>query len=108
MLELIHRNPDSRIGLADAARIACCERSYFAKVFKRDIGMSFAKYVRKVKVARTLNLLETGRTVSDVAREVWDGEARTLQRTFRSEMGTTPTEVRRVLDTLKAATFGMF
>jgi transcriptional regulator GlxA family with amidase domain len=78
-----------------AARVAMSARN-FARVFRREIGVTPATYVEELRVEMARRLLETtDLTVSAVAERVGLHHAETLHRAFRRRLGTTPDRYRQ-------------
>jgi transcriptional regulator GlxA family with amidase domain len=78
-----------------AARVALSER-HFARVFRREIGMTPAAFVEGLRVEAARRLLgSTDLTVAAVAAAVGIRHAETLHRAFRRRLGTTPDHYRQ-------------
>ena len=77
-----------------AARAAMSTRN-FARAFRREVGVTPADYVERVRVEAAQRLLEsTARSVDDVARGCGFGTVETMHRTFRRRVGVTPGQYR--------------
>ncbi|MFE7795994.1 GlxA family transcriptional regulator [Nocardia sp. NPDC057440] len=80
---------------AMATRAALSER-HLTRLFRKEIGMSPAQYVKHVRVEAARALLESGDDgVATVARHCGFGSEETMRRTFLELLGTTPTDYRR-------------
>jgi transcriptional regulator GlxA family with amidase domain len=78
-----------------AARVAMSARN-FARVFRRETGVTPATYVEDLRVEAARRLLEsTSDTVATVAARVGFRHAETLHRAFRRRVGTTPDQYRQ-------------
>jgi AraC-like DNA-binding protein len=83
-----HHEAAARAGLTAAA---------FSRFFRRKTGRTFEEYVNDARVARACRaLLESDRSVTDIAYEVGFGSLAHFHRTFRRVKGTTPTEYRQL------------
>lgn len=78
-----------------AARVAMSPRN-FARVFRREAGVTPAVYVEDLRVEAARRLLETtSLTIAAVAERVGLHHAETLHRAFRRRLGTTPDRYRQ-------------
>ncbi len=90
----------------DLSVAALAERAYmsprnFARVFRRDIGVTPAAYVESLRIERARLLLEsTERGVADIARRCGFGTVETLRRSFARALGVSPVEYRRHFQSL--------
>ena len=50
-------NPEARLSFAQAAALARLHPKYFSAYFKRQLGISFSSWLRKVRAGRALLLL---------------------------------------------------
>lgn len=90
-LMLVEQRPADRLTLASAARAAHMGRSKFAATFRALMGVSFARYLQRRRLAGVMrDLRSTDRKLADLAR-VWGfSDAPHLVRVFRSVVGETP------------------
>ena len=88
-------HPDADLSVpALALRVAMSTRN-FARTFRREVGVTPADYVERVRVEAAQRLLEsTGRSVDDVARACGFGTVETMHRTFRRRLGVSPGQYR--------------
>lgn len=95
------------IRLADVAGSVFMDRCAFSRFFKAKVGITFATYVRIVRVARASDLIaHDDAMVSDACREAGFGSMGALLRAFRAVYGETPSEYRaRALDVCKYLPF---
>lgn len=77
-----------------AARVAMSPR-HFSRVFSRQVGLSPARYVERVRVeAARRRLEESQRSVEEVAGEVGFGTSETMRRAFLRQIGVGPSAYR--------------
>jgi transcriptional regulator GlxA family with amidase domain len=77
-----------------AARAAMSTRN-FARVFRREVGMTPAAYVEAVRVERAQRELEASRaSVDSIARRCGFGTPETMRRAFHRRLGLGPTDYR--------------
>ncbi|MBW9156885.1 PocR ligand-binding domain-containing protein [Clostridium tagluense] len=58
-LEYIQKRYSESITLVDMASLCNISPSYFSKLFKKDIGDNFSKYINKVRIKKAKEFLET-------------------------------------------------
>ncbi|MBO6755888.1 MAG: helix-turn-helix transcriptional regulator [Roseibium sp.] len=84
------RCPSDSPSLAEAAaRCAMSVRS-FERRMKSETGMSYRTWSRQVKLFRALELLSSGRSVSDIAHKLGYQGPSAFVATFRKAFGVTP------------------
>lgn len=77
-----------------AARVAMSPR-HFSRVFSKQVGLSPARYVERVRVeAARRRLEESTRSVDEVAGEVGFGTSETMRRAFLRQLGVGPSAYR--------------
>lgn len=78
-----------------AARVGMSER-HFTRVFARQVGMSPARYVERVRIDAARRLLEAEpATTEAVARRCGFGTGETLRRAFHRHLGVAPDDYRK-------------
>lgn len=82
--------------LETVAREAHMSRSHFSRTFKRATGVRFMDYVTRLRLAQACVLLaESEQTITAVAYAVGYRDLRPFERTFKKELGYTPSQYRR-------------
>ncbi|QUL53222.1 AraC family transcriptional regulator [Paenibacillus tritici] len=83
------------ITLADAARHANMSLFYFSRFFKSISGMSYVAYLNSIRVNQAERLLlDTDKTILDIALECGFSNIRTFNRVFKQVKLRTPSELR--------------
>lgn len=78
------------------AREAHMSRYHFSRTFKRVTGVRFIDYVMRLRLAQASALLaESEQTITAVALAVGYQDLRPFERTFKKELGYTPSQYRR-------------
>jgi len=78
-----------------AAEVAMSPRN-FSRAFRREVGMTPARFVERTRVdAARRHLEETPASIDDVAARCGFGTAETMRRTFLRVLRVTPTDYRR-------------
>ena len=91
-LEEHYRESTSVQMVADAINIT---PTYLSTVFKKEAGVSFARYLLDLRLATARELLESTDTpIHLVAAESGFGNKQTINRAFKKEYNCTPTEYR--------------
>lgn len=90
VLEAIHEAPGREWTVASLAGLGAMSRSVFAERFRSTLGRSPASYVTQVRMDSAKRMLEAGRTVSEVSRELGYGSDEGFSRAFRRHTGMTP------------------
>jgi transcriptional regulator GlxA family with amidase domain len=81
--------------LDDVAGIAALERMYFCRFFRRKTGVSFGAWLRMIRVARAIHLLQTTTmTIADIALTVGFGDSGGLQRSCKRLTDQSPRAIR--------------
>ena len=82
-----------RVELDTAAQRCPMSASHFSRVFKREQGMTFSRYLLEYRIRRACDLLsEAHRSVKEVGFDVGFNDAAYFSRTFRRCVGMCPTE----------------
>ncbi len=87
-----------RVSLRAAAALGGVSTGYLSRVFSREMGETFSRYVRRVRVQRAQELLSgTTLAISDVADLCGFADQSHLTLAFRKETGETPALFRKRL-----------
>lgn len=93
-VDFIHYNY-ATINVSDVVNFIGFNRSYFATVFRKKIGISPQEYIRQYRLNKSCLLLsETGLPIQEVAIRVGYYNQMTFARMFKKAYGITPTEFR--------------
>ena len=86
------------ISLGDVSRASHSSLFYFCKLFKRETGMSFTRYLGRYRVGKAKELLaQPGKRISEVAFEIGFQSLPHFNRVFKRETGKSPSEYRNTL-----------
>ncbi|TBL80546.1 helix-turn-helix domain-containing protein [Paenibacillus thalictri] len=93
--DFIKTNMDLNITQGELARKMGLSRGYFSKCFKDLLGKPFHDYMKELRIARAKTLLlQSSRSVADIAEECGYSDHRYFSRQFRDETGLLPSEYR--------------
>lgn len=92
-LALVAERFRERVDLVTAAQRCHMSASHFSRVFKREQGMTFSRYLLEYRIRRACDLLSAAhRSVKEVGYDVGFNDAAYFSRTFRRCVGMCPTE----------------
>jgi len=90
MCEALVSGPQDMPSLAEAARRCALSTRSFERRIKAETGMSYRTWTKQVRLFRALELLATGRSVSDVAYKLGYEGPSAFVATFKKSFGVTP------------------
>ncbi len=93
----INENYQKDITIDDVSKVAMLSQSYFRYLFKQITQKTFTEYINGLRIAKAIELLKTRpeMKIIDISMEVGFNNVNHFNRTFRSETGITPMQVRR-------------
>jgi AraC-like DNA-binding protein len=95
-LDMIHRHPLTRVSVPEAAAACGLSRSQFDLLFRRSMGMSFARFGLRARLALVAGrLLTTELPAEVIASRSGFTDASHLHRAFLRHYGCTPATYRR-------------
>ncbi|MGX1773845.1 GlxA family transcriptional regulator [Nocardia brasiliensis] len=95
VMDAVVENPSAEHGLATLARRAALSERHLGRLFRQEIGVTPAQYVKQVRLDTARSLLEsTDEPIATIARRSGFGSEETMRRTFAEELGTAPSEYR--------------
>lgn len=94
VVDAIREEPGRDWTVERLAGIGAMSRSTFAERFRSTVGRSPAEYVTEVRVDAAKRMLEAGRSVSDISRELGYASDEGFSRAFRRRTGQTPSSWR--------------
>ncbi|MFK3677583.1 helix-turn-helix domain-containing protein [Microbacterium sp. NPDC090218] len=94
VVDAIHEEPGRDWTVERLAGIGAMSRSTFAERFRATVGRSPADYVTEVRVDAAKRMLDAGRSVSEISRELGYASDEGFSRAFRRRTGQTPSSWR--------------
>lgn len=89
--QLLSDNPADRRNLAELCKAAGASKRTMERIFKDDLGMTFAQWRQQLRLMRAMVLLAEGAKVTHAALESGYSTPSAFISMFRKSMGTTPT-----------------
>lgn len=95
VLNIIEHSYNEDLSLSFLADKAGFNASYLSRLFKLETGVGFVQYLREVRMKHACQLLkETRLTNKEVANQVGFWDEKHFRRTFKKDLGVTPSEFR--------------
>lgn len=95
VITYIDSNIDDRITCEDMASMINMSRSYFSRLFKEELGVSFSDYVLSRKMAYAKDVLvHSNSTIQEVSEKVGFDTVSNFYRMFKKITGKTPKQIR--------------
>lgn len=83
---------DKELSVQNSAELVHLSGSYFAKLFKKKMGMSFMLYVTQERMELAKTMLLDGHQVQEIAYATGYGDRRYFSDAFKKHTGVTPSE----------------
>ena len=97
MLQYICEHFREPITVEQAAAVAGYDRSYFSKLFRETVGMTFHRYLNHYRITEACRLLSDGKLpLSVVAEKSGFASSKILSRLFRDVLDMTPNQYRKL------------
>jgi len=81
------------ISLDDVSREVDISPYYFSKIFKEETGENFIEYVTNIRISKAKELLQSSDlSIKEICGEVGYADPNYFSRTFKKNVGVTPTE----------------
>jgi LacI family transcriptional regulator len=94
-LRYIHQNIDKMINVADVLKVVPLSRRTLEKRFMETTGTGVYKYIYNLQIQKfAQKLLETDKTISEIAVEAGFENSKNISRQFKQVKGCTPIEYR--------------
>ena len=96
-LSYMEQNYAGKLSLEDTARIAGFSKFYFTRIFKQYTGQTFYEYLNTLRIQASEELLlDTGLSVSQIAKACGYQSVSSFNRSFRTFRHCSPSEFRRL------------
>lgn len=95
-LDYMESTTEGRISLAELADVAGISRFHFARIFKREVGVSPVAYLERLRIERAKELIrDAAISLADVAYAVGFSDQSHFIRRFKRHLGRTPADYAR-------------
>lgn len=95
VLLYIHRNYSQEIMVSDIAKKYFMNSSNFSRLFKNSVGISMVDYIRKLRIARAKDLLDSSyKSISEISIEVGYKSENLFYKDFKRIESITPSKYR--------------
>jgi AraC-like DNA-binding protein len=95
VLNKLITNPEEKLGMEEAARMACMSYSNFSRTFTQIIGRSYLDYCNDTRVRRAEELLKaTNKSITELSQILGFGSTSYFNRIFKNYNGHTPLQYR--------------
>ncbi|MDR0764040.1 MAG: AraC family transcriptional regulator [Synergistaceae bacterium] len=92
----ISRNYSKKITLEDVAREVYLSPAYLCKIFKKEVGCNFNKYLNRLRIEKSKELLSLrGSRIGDVVATVGFGDHSYFTKVFKRVVGVSPKRFRK-------------
>jgi len=96
VFQFVEENYMHNISLHDAASLLHLNDYYFAHFFKKHTGLSFGKYLTKIRLEKAKKLIMTSdKPLTDIAMECGFSNVKMLHRAFRYAEGCSPSKYKQ-------------
>ena len=95
ILEAVDANPGDARSLSELAQLVHTTERTLMRRCQRELGMSFAEWRQRLRVVKSMPLLEAGETVENIAHDLGYGSSSAFIAMFRRLMDITPDEYRK-------------
>ncbi|HJQ31292.1 MAG TPA: AraC family transcriptional regulator [Pyrinomonadaceae bacterium] len=92
-----------RLTIAEIASEVALSPSRFSHLFNEQVGIPVSRYVLWARTRAALNLMTSGRSLTEVALEAGFSDSAHLSRTFRSMIGIAPSTLLRTTHLYRSA-----
>lgn len=84
------------ITLDDVSNLACYNKQYFTRIFKKYMKITFLEYLNSVRIRHIFDeLIYTDTSISDIAERNGFTNNKNFQKAFKKSYGCTPSEMRK-------------
>jgi AraC-like DNA-binding protein len=94
--DFIENHLEDKLGIEQAARIACLEKKYFSAYFRKKVGIRYSTWINLLKIERAKSLLGSeDYQISEVSHILGYDSLSTFERRFREFTKLTPSQFKK-------------
>lgn len=86
----IHEHFREKLCIEDLAALNRVSNSYFSRAFHKVVGTTPMKYINALRINEATHLLETGKTIEEIAVEVGFNDPKYFSKVFKKSTGLSP------------------
>lgn len=94
LIQYIHEHYTEDIGLTELAAHVNINPAYLSMLFKEQVGMSYIKYLTKIRMEKAKELLRNGEKATDVGEKVGYRDYRYFSQVFKKSENMSPNKYR--------------
>lgn len=94
LIQYINEHYTDEIGLTELADYVKMNPAYLSMLFKEQVGMSYIKYLTKIRIDKAKELLREGMKATDVSEKVGYRDYRYFSQVFKKSENITPNKYR--------------
>ncbi len=98
ILKYIHGRLSEKISIEDIVGQVPMSRRLLEVKFKAEMDISMYDYVTKARIDKMVELLRTNMTIADIALDLGCADTKNISRTFKKQMGMTPSKYREMIN----------
>ncbi|TYP55461.1 helix-turn-helix domain-containing protein [Thermosediminibacter litoriperuensis] len=95
MVKYVNENYDKDLKLKDITKMVYLNSEYFSRLFKKEVGCTYAEYLTRVRIEAARKYLSNpALTIADVAKKIGYQDPNYFSKVFKKVVGVSPTEYR--------------
>ena len=100
IIEYVEAHYQEPISLREAAQVLLINPEYFARFFKKYMGITFLEYVYSIRLQSAYqDVINTDLSVQDIQSRNGFSSSKIFSKMFKEQYGKTPREIRKSLKT---------
>lgn len=102
VIDYVQKHYMDNICLEDVSKIACYNKQYFTRIFKKYIRCTFFDYLNSVRIRHVFeDLIHTDLSISEIAERNGFSNNKNFQKVFKKSYNCTPSNMRKKVEKLK-------
>lgn len=90
IIEMLNTNPDNKLTIEQWAMKVGASSRTLNRLFNKNYGMGFSRWKQKLKILKSLDMLNTGAQLSDIAFELGYESTSSFITAFKKQLGCPP------------------
>lgn len=102
VIDYVQKHYMDNICLEDVSKLACYNKQYFTRIFKKYIRCTFFDYLNSVRIRHVFeDLIHTDLSISEIAERNGFSNNKNFQKVFKKSYNCTPSNMRKKVEKLK-------